>query len=169
LRAMSAVEREIAESDTPELIRRLRTNRLKTVREARDALIFAHGMAMRLGTKVYVAPGEVEDFDFTTCVGAADTLVFSGVQLKEWPPEDLNPQFPFENLAAQLEALPKSDAVLAVRLNRRATVPVEALDAVRVRFAELWYFWATDPSGSEWMLHGDSLRAPGSWAFSYPR
>jgi hypothetical protein len=77
--------------ELPDAVRRLRTNRLKTDREARDALIFAHGMATVLGTKILVAPGEVEDCDFVTRLSIGDTVHFSCIQLKELAPDDLNP------------------------------------------------------------------------------
>lgn len=169
LRAMSAIERIVAESETPELIKRLRTGGLKSAREARDALVFAHGMAARCGTKVFVSPGEREDFDFVTRVQIDDRSIFSGVQLKEWPPADLNPNMSFADLALRIGDLPPSDAVLAVHLNRRAIVPVAALNAVRVKFAELWFYWAADESCSQWILHGNVLATPSSSTFVYPR
>src|SRR5437762_5128712 len=58
LRRLRDVEIQLARTDTPDLVRRLRTGRLKSDREARDALLSAHGMAGVVGAKVYVAPGE---------------------------------------------------------------------------------------------------------------
>ena len=98
LRSMRAAERLVADSDTPALIKRLRTGGLKSTREARDALIFAHGMSVPCRAKVYVSPGEREDFDFVTRVQVENDSIITGVQVKEWPPADLNPHMSFADL-----------------------------------------------------------------------
>ena len=167
--ALRLVEIELAQSDTPDLVRRLRANRLKTDREGRDALLFAHGMSVAAGATVFVSPGESEDCDFITRFNVDDTAHFSCVQLKELVPEDRNPTQTFEGLIAQLQGLPPSDAVLAIRLNRRQQIPLAELAAARVPFAELWYFWASSADSSSWSLYGDVLTSPQLHSFEYPR
>ena len=168
LRQLRSLEGALSQTDTPELIRRLRTNKLKTDREARDALVFAHGMATALRRKVFVAPGEIEDCDFVTRTQADDSEVFSCVQLKEFAPHDRNPSQTFESLVEELSAFPQSDAVLAIYLNRRTQMDLATLATVRVPFAELWYFWATTPDATEWRLYGDAMGNPSLHAFYYP-
>ena len=167
--ALRRVEIELAQSDTPDLVRRLRTNRLKTDRESRDAVLFAHGMSVACGATVFVSPGESEDCDFITRVSVNDTACFSCVQLKELVPEDRNPTQTFDGLIAQLQGLPPSDAVLAIRLNRRQQIPLADLAAARVPFAELWYFWAASADSSSWRLYGDALITPHLYSFDHPR
>ena len=168
LRYLRGVEIDLAQSDTPELIRRLRTNRLKTDREARNALLFAHGMSSAVAGKVLVAPGEVEDCDFITKTQVRDTEFFSCVQLKELAPEDLNPSHTLDALVTELSQLPKSDAVLAIHLNRRGQIQLSTLAAVRVPFAELWFFWAATPDMSAWRLYGDAMGQPSLYQFQHP-
>jgi hypothetical protein len=62
------IELGLAEADVDQPIRRLRTNRLTSGREARVALLFAYGMAGLLDAKVLVSPGETEGCDFITRV-----------------------------------------------------------------------------------------------------
>jgi len=168
LRQLRAVELDVAQSNTPELIRRLRTNKLKTEREGRDALLFAYGMGYVVDGKVLVAPGEVEDCDFITRTRTGDTDYFSCVQLKELAPGDLNPSHTLDSLVAELSGLPRSDAVLAIHLNRRGQIQLATLAAVRVPFAERWYFWAATPDAREWRLYGDAMGSPLLYEFRYP-
>ena len=81
---------DFADANISDRVRSLLTNTLKTERETRDALIFAHGMSSVVGTRVYVAPGETEDCDFVTSVAADGTRYYTCVQLKELVPEHLN-------------------------------------------------------------------------------
>ena len=152
----------------PELVRRLRTNRLKTEREAREALIFAHGMASVLGAKVLVAPGETEDCDFVTKSLVVDMEYFCCVQLKELAPADLNERQTLESLAAGLQKYSKSESVLAVHLNRRTSIPLTDLAAVRAPFSEVWFFWSADPDQESWYLFGGEPGSPVLRPFTYP-
>jgi hypothetical protein len=168
LRALRALEVDLSATSTPELIRRLGTNKLKSDREARDALIFAFGMRTVVGAPVLVAPGETEDCDFITVATVDDTSHYTCVQLKELAPEDLNPSQTLEQLIRGLQDLPKSDTVLAIHLNRRGSIPLSDLVAGRVPFSELWFFWASDPTLTRWHLFGDAMAAPALHSFDYP-
>lgn len=168
LRALRELETSISGHVIPEVVLRLRTNSLKFEREARDAALFAHGMAVVCGVKVFVAPGETEDCDFLTKARVGDTDHFTCVQLKELAPEDLSPIQSLDQLIVNLQRLPQSDAILAVHLNRRTTIPFEQLAAARAPFAEIWFFWATDPKLEEWRLFGDVAGSPRLYEFRYP-
>ena len=165
---MREVEIQLAHTETPDLVRRLRTGKLKSDREARDALLFAQGMAGVVGAKVYVAPGEAEDCDFITRATVRDTTFFSCVQLKELVPDDLNPSQSFNSLIAEVAELPRSDAILAIRLNRRGRIDYTELAAARVSFAELWYLWAASPDSGSWCLFGNAMGQPALYEFQYP-
>lgn len=91
LRQLRQIEIAAVEADLPDRVRRLRTNNLKTDREARLACLFAYGMRAVLGTTVFVSPGETEDCDFLTRATVGDTTHYHCVQLKELAPADLNP------------------------------------------------------------------------------
>jgi len=152
----------------PESVRRLRTNKLKTDREARTAALFAHGMASVVGAKVLLAPGEIEDCDFITCFTTGGTNNFSCVQLKELAPADLAPAHTIESLISGLYGLPRSDAVLAIHLNRRDHITFDRLRVTDVPFAEVWYLWASTPDSATWYLYGDALKSPTPYEFAYP-
>jgi hypothetical protein len=166
--ALRNLELSLRDQPIPELVRRLRTNNLKDEREARDAAIFAHGMAAVCRTKILLSPGEAEDCDFITKAMVVDSELYSCVQLKELAPEDLSPTGTLEPLVEKLQRLPKSDAVLAVHLNRRISIPLVELAAIKAPFAEVWFFWAADPGLNEWRLFGDVLQNPSVVKFTYP-
>jgi hypothetical protein len=126
-------------------------------------------MGSYLATKVLVAPGETEDCDFLTKARVDDTEVFSCVQLKELTSEDRNPTQTLDSLVAGLRNRPQSDAVLAIYLNRRGQIPLAELAALRVPFAELWYFWAASPDANQWRLFGDAMGTPSLHEFEYPQ
>jgi hypothetical protein len=168
LRALRQLERSLSGGTIPEAVLRLRTNNFKSEREARDAALFAHGMAKVCGVKVLVSPGETEDCDFLTRVRVEATEHFMCVQLKELAPGDLSPNQTLEPLVAKLQRLPPSDAVLAVHLNRRTTIPFEQLAAVRAPFAEVWFFWAADAALEQWCMFGDVMTSPQPYEFRYP-
>ena len=168
LRQLRQIELAAVQADMPDRVRRLRTNALKEDKEARLACIFAYGMRAVVGTTVFVSPGETEDCDFLTRATVGETTFYHCVQLKELAPADLNPS---QSLASLLEGINKrspSDAVLAIHLNRRTSIPIEQLAAAHVPFSELWFYWAADPTHTAWRLLGG---APGSfdlYDFEYP-
>lgn len=168
LRELRTLEIALAPVEMSEAVRRLRTGRLKGDREARDAALFAHGMAQVAKTKVRVSPGETADADFITCVHVGNETIFTPVQLKELPPEDRSANADLHALLASLADRPQSDAVLAVRLNRRRCFELSELTDVVVPFAELWFFWSANPDATEWCLFGNAMANPTLYKYSYP-
>ena len=167
--ALRLFERQLAETETPELLRRLRTGRLKTEREARAAAIFALGVGEIVSGDVTVSPGEFEDSDFVLCIAQPSGRLFTPVQLKELPPADLNSGASLDTLFSALSCLPQSDTVLAVHLNRREAIPIEELTRRRAPFRELWFFWATAPGSAAWCFFGDVMATPVATKVAYPR
>lgn len=58
------IECELAKSSTPAKIKALRTNSLKEFHELREAALFCHFVGQRIGTIVYLAKKESQDYDF---------------------------------------------------------------------------------------------------------
>jgi hypothetical protein len=166
--ALRKVELALADAEMPDLVRRLRTNKLKAEREARIAALFAYGMAGVIGTKVWVAPGEIEDCDFITRFRSGDVSHFSCVQLKELAPADLSPAHNLESLLIGISSRPASDAVLLIHLNRRDHIALRRLGASRLPFAEVWYLWASAPNSSAWTLYGNAKGVATCHNFAYP-
>lgn len=168
LRDLRLLEHDVSRWDVTDRVRRLRTGRLKELREARDAALFAYGMSTALGCAIRLSPGETEDADFITVLVDGDTLVYTPVQLKELVPEDLNPTADLEQLVSSLAGRPHSDAVLAVRLNRRQRVEFSTLPQEHLPFAEVWYFGSMSPDANRWFLYGDVLSNATLYEFDYP-
>jgi hypothetical protein len=148
--------------------RRLRTNELRSAREARDAALFAHGMAQLVGTKVYYAPVEEADYDFVSMYVVDDTQHFTPVQLKEVPPSDLSANVSLTSVIAGLEKYTHSDTVLAINYNRRQRLDLSELELPEVPFAKIWVFGCTSPDHSSWVLMGDFRSEPQQIEFAYP-
>ena len=165
----AALLRAIAKQDQHALQAQWRTRPLKELRELRDACLFAHGLALLYGCAVTVLRGEREDYDFALRRPALDgAFEVMGVQLKELPPEALNPKITLlELLARQISHAP-TDATLLVCLNRTGYIPDEHLGAIPVPFGELWYLWAATPDGARWCIHGDALRQAKTFEFACP-
>jgi hypothetical protein len=149
-------------------VKRWRTHKYKELREMKDACLLAYGLSKALETDVAVVRGEVEDFDCVLRAMGDDGCQFVGIQLKELPPEDLNPRVTLEALLGRLAAGPATDATLVIRLNRTGYIPDEVLSAVKLPYAEVWYLWATSPDGLGWCIYGDVMQQPRRYEFAYP-
>ncbi|MCR9093369.1 MAG: hypothetical protein NXI30_04060 [bacterium] len=144
-------------SEVPGDIANLRTRGLAVHREARDAAFFTLGIASRLGLTVGYAPVEDDDYDFVTVVKHDDGDLFAAVQLKELPPDELNPgitlQALLETAATRYSGTERT--ILAVHVNRVGTLNYGALQLPDMPFAEVYLFGSTEPDQSRWVLIGD--------------
>jgi hypothetical protein len=164
-----ALLRAMANQDQRALQAVWRAGKNKPLRELRDACLFAHGLALRYKSAVTVLAGEVEDYDFVLRKVAADGVFeVMGVQLKELPPEHLNPEISLPELLASQAQRPSTDATLLVSLNRTGYIPDELLGSVPLPYAELWYLWSPTPDGSRWCIHGDALHQSQTFEFALP-
>ena len=166
--ALRSFEGELADTEMPDLMRRLRTGRLKTEREARAAAIFAFGVSKVASGSVTVSPGEFEDSDFVLRIETSSGQLFAPVQLKELVPADRSSDASLNALFQGLSNLPPSDTLLAVHLNQRLTIPIAELTSRRAPFRELWFFWATRPDSSSWCFFGDVMAKPVATQLDYP-
>ena len=96
-----------------ERVRRLRTNKLKQLREGRDAAIFAYGLETQvLKVPVWFANAEQSDYDFVVRWVKEENEYFYPVQLKELPPEDLNTTESLDRIYDKLEKYSGADDLL---------------------------------------------------------
>ena len=148
--------------------RSLRTRGLRAYGEGRQAALFCHGMSKVLGTKVFFAQVEREDYDIVATYEADGEAHFVPVQLKEWTPDFLPSPVP---LQAELDKLGKyadsSDLVVAFHLNRQTRVVLSELKLPR-SIGELWFYGCSDPSQNHWMVIGDLLKEPIAYEFESP-
>lgn len=162
-------ELELSASATPERVRKLRTNQLKSERELREAAIFCYLAGQRMGTTVGLAPGEEQDYDFVAAWSAQDQVCFATVQLKELPPEATAPSATLQGIISSLEKYTSSgELVVAIHLNRAISFDPSALAIPPLQIAELWAFGATTPDQNTWALWGNLLRSPTVSYHAYP-
>jgi len=172
LRRLRVVENQMAYADERlgPMVRRLRTREYKKEREWRDAAMFTYLVSLVHGVEMRYLTEEAADHDFVVTWHADQHQHFCPVQLKELVPEDLNATATLDDL---LHGLRKyggtTKTVLAIKLNRRGSIELGALKVPPIPFAELWFFWAGEPSTNEWFLWGDALTRPRPWTFPYPK
>jgi len=169
LQRLRALEHQLTGIDMDDRVRRLRTPGLKTYREARDAAIFVYGMGLARSVTMAYTPFERSDYDFVATWVEGTTQHFAPVQLKELVPADLNATASIDELLSKLTSdRPKTQTVLAIKLNRRGQIEMQHLRIPPLPYSQVWFFYATSPDGNRWSLFGDALASPGYFPYSYP-
>ena len=174
LAALRSLEWAVVASPTPEQIKTLRKQGLKTEREMRDAAIFCVGMSERIGFDVRFAPVEDQDFDFiATWFDGEGMRNYCPVQLKEVAPPHLNPDTTIQAVVDGLARYADStDVTVAIKINRPGRFdPSELKLPANLRIGGLWFFAGLSADQSEFGLWGDFLSktdAPLGTRFSYP-
>lgn len=174
LAALRRLEWAVAASPTPERIKTLRTQGLKSGREMRDAAIFCVGMSERIGFDVRFAPVEDQDFDFiATWFDGEGMRKYCPVQLKEVAPPHLNAGATIQAVVHGLARYADSaDVTVAIKINRPGRFdPAELKLPANLRIGGLWIFAGLSADQSEFGLWGDFLskaEAPLGTRFSYP-
>lgn len=103
LRRLREIELEVMQSMPPSRERRLQTRGTMGLRELRDAALLCHGLAARLGETIGVTHWEDHDHDAVALIQKPGESCFYPLQLKQFPPNDLNPQ---ASLQAIIDSLP---------------------------------------------------------------
>lgn len=168
LRELREIELQLIGADIAPEVRHLRTNDLKSVREYRQAALFCHGMASRIGQPVRFAPVEASDYDFIATWTSDENQHFAPVQLKELVPESLNPASTIQALVDKLAKYSSESLTVAVFLNRHVRFSPRELQIPPLRIAALWFLFAASPDQSEWRLVGNFMEEPDATIFSYP-
>ncbi|MEQ8694650.1 MAG: hypothetical protein RIC85_04935 [Gammaproteobacteria bacterium] len=160
-------------ADIDRRVRRLRTNQLKELREARVGAIFAHGLSKTvLKKRVAVAKVEKADFDFVLRWVESNTNRFYPVQLKELPPEDLNPNITLDDVLRGLNKYNgEHNLSVVIHLNRSIRFEYHPMvTRPNAQINELWYLGCQTSDQSAWFLYGNVFhRWPEKRDFDYPR
>ena len=172
LRKLRQVEHDPAVQALDEKVRTLRTNDLKPFREARLAALFAYSMGQtRFRVPVYVAAAESEDYDCVLAWKDADGGWFSPVQLKELPPDHINPRLSLEDLLAKLKRYGSAPELhVAIHTNRATRLEfgpwmkIHGLD-----LGGVWLFGGLNAEATKWFVYGDLLGDPNFREFEYPQ
>jgi len=158
---LSKLEHDLALEQWPEKLRTLRTNSLNEWRELREAALFCYFMGERIGTPVYLAKDESQDYDFVAAWVTGDITNYAPVQLKEIPPESVNREASLESQISKLSRkyADSIDLVIAFHLNQRCSFDPTKLLIPSLAVAGLWIFGFISPNENTWGLWGDFLDA----------
>jgi hypothetical protein len=167
---LSRLEPEVASSDMPEKVKKLRTNQLKPLRELRTAALFCYGMSEKIGSLVYVASTEKQDHDFVATFGREDTKHYVPVQLKEVVPPDLNDSATLQGVVDSLSKkyVDSSDLTVVIHLNRQVRFDPEELNMANLGVGSLWVLGAIAPNNRQFAIWGDLMTTREGFRFSYP-
>jgi hypothetical protein len=148
----------------------LRTHDLRKFGEGRQAALFCYAMSKVIGSPVSFAQAESRDHDIVVRYAASGQLNFVPIQLKEWVPDSLNPS---ATLQDELNKLTKytegDDLVVAFYLNRDVNLRLSELNFPHGKVAELWFYGATEPSQTKWVVVGNLLSPEAkAYEFTYP-
>ena len=159
----------VVNSETPEVVKNLRTNTLKRIRELRDTTIFTYGLSNIIGQTVFLAEREAQDYDFVTRTINDRSIFYTPLQLKEVPPDQLNQKSSVQSVVDSLTKYGDSDdLVVAIKVNRPIHFDPAAIIIPHLRIGGLWVFSALAEDQSEWGLWGDFLRDQIGMRFAYP-
>jgi hypothetical protein len=164
------VEPQVARSNLPEDIKHLRNRSLNRYIEARQAAIFCHGMAQRIGQKVYLCDVEESlDYDWVATWTVGTDQHFAPLQLKEVVPSSVNSKCSIESVINSLQKYSGSDDLtVAIHLNRTGRFDLASLHIPPLNIAALWLFCSCSPDQSSWRLWGNYLEVPEVSHFAYP-
>jgi hypothetical protein len=162
LEALAPLDRAASWSDIPDRTKNLRTNKLKSERERRDAAIFCVGMSKAIGVPVHFALTESQDYDFVTTWKVDETQHFAAVQLKELVSTDLNPTSSLNSIFESLARYSDSDDLtVAIKLNRVGRFePSEIVCPTNLSVGGVWLYGAVAEDQSKWALWGDFRCGP---------
>jgi hypothetical protein len=155
---LQKIREDISRTDTPDIIRNLRTNKLKTEREAWDIAIFCYLMSKFIGIDIFFSRVEKSDYDSIFTWNDGNLQHYAPVQVKELVPEETNPT---ATLKAIIESLKKyvnsPELIIGIKLNRQIQFGLSSIECNDISVGEIWCFCATMADESKWSLFGDLL------------
>jgi hypothetical protein len=163
------IERSLPSDVAPE-VRHLRTNKLKPLRELREAALFCYGWEQIDGQALGVAHVEAQDYDAVATWPSDRERHFAPIQIKEVVPEDLNPNITVQDVINDLQKYVDSeDLTVVIHVNRtvRGFAPLQ-LVVPPLKIAALWILAALTTDQSRWILCGNFLETIRWGEFSYP-
>ena len=169
LREFRAHEAEHANLNVSPAIKHLRTNKLKSLREMREAALFCYGLSCRFGQEVKFSPVEASDYDFIATWVSDTYRHICPIQLKELVPEKLNPTSSVQELVNNLVKYTSSpDLTVVVHINRNTIFKPSELAIPNLNIAALWFFSSLSQDQSNWRLIGNFTEVPEISDFAYP-
>lgn len=171
LTGLRQLESTIDLSAASDELRTLRRRDVRQFGEGRQAALLCYGLTSLTGVHIGFALEERADYDFVAAYKGDGANNFVPVQLKELVPAHINPS---ADLQIELDKIAKyadsADLVVAFYLNRMTTIDFSTLRLPQGRVRELWFFWASSPDQSSWIIYGNLLAPnPVSHTFQYPK
>ena len=158
IRRFNAMEKLVADSSISDRLKALRTNELKTIRETRQAALFALGLRRWAGNaSVEVAASEDSDYDAVFRRLDDDLMSYTPVQLKEVVPERWNKTASIDSILKKLVVLQSSRELVVGIQHTRAINDgkLEVSVPKDLNVAGLFVFGSVSNDRSEWMIAGD--------------
>jgi hypothetical protein len=158
IRRFNALEKIVADSSIPDRLKALRTNELKTIRETRQAALFALGLRRWAGNaSVEVAASEDSDYDAVFRRLDDELMSYTPVQLKEVVPERWNKAASIDSILKKLVVLQSSrELVVGIQHTRAINDGKLELSVPKdLNVAGLFVFGSVSNDRSEWMIAGD--------------
>jgi hypothetical protein len=151
-------------------VRTLRTNPLNYDRQLREAALFCYFIGQRIGTTVFLAKDEAQDYDFVSAWMDGSTYNYAPVQLKEVVPNRTNQTANLADVLASLEKkyVTSKELVVAIHLNQAGHLVPGDVVVPALSIGELWMFAGISHDQSQWALWGDFLRSPVGTRHEYP-
>ncbi len=158
IRKFNKLERLVSDTFIPDHEKALRTNDLKTLRETRQAALFALGI--RKWTEnhsVEIAVTEDSDYDAVFRMKDDDLISYTPVQLKEVVPERWNKAASIDSIINKLGVLQSSKDLVVGFHHTRSTDDGNLKVSVPndLNLAGLFVFGSVSNDSSEWMIAGD--------------
>jgi len=163
------IERSL-NADVPPAVRHLRTNKLKPLRELREACLFCYGWEQIDGQSLGVARAESQDYDAVASWASDQHRYFAPIQLKEVVPEQLNSTTSVQSVINGLQKYVDSENLtVVIHLNR----VIKGFDPTTLvipplSIAALWIFGAISADQSRWAIWGNFLETLRFGEFTYP-
>ncbi len=166
---LQSIRLQVSASEIPEKIRNLRTNRLKSEREAWDAAVFCYLLSRVTGIEMFFSKVESSDYDSVFTWNDGTNQCFAPVQMKELVPEYNNSKSTLESIIYDLKKYTASDdLIVSIKLNRNTRIDFSSIKLPPLPMAEVYCFGATQPNEGRWVLIGDILGKCGRWEYELP-
>jgi hypothetical protein len=125
-------------------------------------------MGARIGTTVYLARSESQDYDFIASWIVNDIRQYAPMQLKEVVPTDFDTTASVQNTIDALKSkyVDSSGLTVAIYLNQRTRFEPSNIRIPELNLAGLWIFGGMEDA--TWGLWGDFLDEPMATQFEYP-
>lgn len=166
---LSDIERNYSPLIPDPKLRALRTQKMKWVRESREAALFCYGMSKVIGHEISFALKEESDFDCVARWVEGEIENYTLIQLKELVPEKYNSEANINQLIKDTTIKYQSSKELhvAIFVNRNLRIEFEKLEIPPTTLGGIWLYG--NVGNDEWFVYGNLIVNPVLSKFEYPK